>query len=197
MRGMKKKLLFVIMLIPLFMTGCSVSTNESEEAINVIAPLELTAQEQEVLSYFFLDTQSYCLCKYYPPEGTDSVEFTRSSYVDGHLVSEEKILEMEQEDAPYGVISVYEAGNDMYTIVCNMGAATNMYQGQQFYVPEEEVLAVRYSVVKEEKIVLNQPYRLFASVVGDGVDTEKLDDKTISMAKAVDIISVTFASKAA
>lgn len=209
---MKKKIAFLTMLLCIiFMTGCETSDgsqdnenteNGASDVIEKISPVELTEDQVEAVGYFLSpDLDVYCLCEYDAPGGASGFEIRQTSYKNGELTGDIKLLDKSFSESyrspDHGVIAVYGTGNNQYNIVCTTEHGRDVVDGTKISESTGDSQLIQQSVIAEQELETGQQYQLcvFAAMGPDDDIKIKgpVDEETIKKLEAVDIISITFA----
>ena len=172
---MKKKIAFFTMLLCIiFMTGCGTSDgsqdnenteNGASDVIEKISPVELTEDQVEAVGYFLSpDLAVYCLCEYDAPGGASGFEIRQTSYKNGELTGDIKLLDKSFSESyrspDHGVIAVYGTGNNQYNIVCTTEHGRDVVDGTKISESTGDSQLIQQSVIAEQELETGQQYQL-------------------------------------
>ena len=171
-----------MLLCIIFMTGCETSDgsqdnanteNGASDVIEKISPLELTEDQVEAVDGLQATVCIYCLCEYDAPGGASGFEIRQTSYKNGELTGDIKLLGKSFSESyrspDHGVIAVYDTGNNQYNIVCTTEHSRDVVNGTKISESIGDSQLIQQSVIAEQELETGQQYQLcvFAAMEAD------------------------------
>ena len=159
------KTLFAVFIAAVCLFGCS---NEADSFKNVIAPKELTEEQNEIVSLLSVNNQEILLFEYKTQEVYQSLEFWVEVYKDGVFVSRPAGLHRVSNDFEEldGQLSVLITQNPGFQWSFSMNGASHMNSEPIFI---DDTLVRGYGPINEPATIENgKEIVLYASIFSHG-----------------------------